>query len=130
MAEKASRSTLNGAPSGSGRWGKSSAPCACSVYSLWPQATRTAPVPIGCSIVTSWAGSAFTMSSSRRPGSTTAPGSSTRAATGTRNDSSMSVAASSSEASARSKMPERIWTVDRCDTPRAAIAKPAARSAC
>ena len=82
------------------------------------------PDPAGCSIVTARRGSARTMSSSSRPGSTIEPGSSTRGLqTGTRSDSSMSVAASSRRpsASARTRIPDRIWTVDRCETPRAAI---------
>ena len=104
------RSTAKAGPDGSGRWGKSSAPWACSEYSLGPHRIRTAPVPGVCSIVTSDCGSARTISSSSRPGSTVEPASCTCAGTGTRTESSMSVAASSTgpPASARSRTPERI----------------------
>ena len=58
------------------------------------------------------------------------PGSPTSAWRLARTESSMSVAANSTSppASARIRIPERIWTVERCDTPRATICRRFSRS--
>src|SRR5690349_9480968 len=130
VVTNAVRSTANAGPDASGRWGKSSAPWECSVYSLGPQVSLTAPLPAACSSVTGWVGSARTISSRSRPVSTVDPGSATSAWRAARTESSMSVAASSTSppASARIRIPERIWTVERCETPRATICKRFSRS--
>ncbi len=65
------------------------------------------------------------MSTSVRPGSTTAPSPSTRADTAARSESSMSVAASrSSPSPASSRMPDRIWIDVRLETARPTSDRP------
>ena len=119
----ASRSTVNGVPSASGRCGKSSAPWACSVYSLWPQEIFTGPEPSGCSMVTSAGGQRLDDVEQEPAGQHHGAG---LVHPGGDRDAQRELHVGGRELerdSARSRIPERIWTVERCETPRAAIAR-------